>query len=376
MTGLPARFAARPFVALLGLVLVPGLALAYFGLRGVAERENTLRTHYLATITLVRDRVVAEMSRREDGVRDLFKASGLHPAAATNALTATTWLENLTTAHPWLRTPFLMSAEAVVTGGAHAGVTERASDPLAAFPEAADRVAAAEAAEWAARADLDAALRHYREALATVPAGSRAALFILTRIGRTLFKLIRYADGIAVYRQVVAAPSGALDRHGRPFAVIALTQIVDGLNELDRPDGRARAEVELLDYVLNHPWGLDEGFGHYLRLALAAPGVAGSTPADRGRRITDAVSDLEWLRQEVQARLNADLGPLSGDGERTGHLAVERAGESGLIGYHYIQHRASRLSSSATRFSAIHCRNSCSMAFSRLSISAVRPRSG
>jgi hypothetical protein len=48
------------------MMLGRSVTLAYIGLPGVGEREEGLRTQYLATATLARDRLATELTTRED----------------------------------------------------------------------------------------------------------------------------------------------------------------------------------------------------------------------------------------------------------------------------------------------------------------------
>src|SRR3712207_6201803 len=108
---------ARSFVALGLLVLIPGLTLGYVGLRGLANREATLRTTLMSTAAVVRDRLASELAAREQALRD---DAGRRRVAAGARLddpkVAREWLATLSRNHSWIARPFLHDGRGVVNG--------------------------------------------------------------------------------------------------------------------------------------------------------------------------------------------------------------------------------------------------------------------
>ena len=292
---------SRSVFALGALVLVPGLALALAGLRGFAEREATLRTQYLAATTLVRDRLAAELARRAQTIRDRFadRLDDSDPRIVRDRLVA------LEADSSWLAKPFFVRGTSVAGPLVHTSWHDGHADPLTRHPRAAGLVAEAEAAEFR-QDDLDRALRTYREAADIVPARSAAAAFLLTRVGRTLFKLRRVDDGLRVYRDVLAVAGDEIDRNGIPYAVISSSQVIEGLGALGRLSDRAAADADQLRYLIEHPWDLADGYGRRLELALAAPGTGDERLVARGRAMAAAARDVEWLRRDVVPRLQTE----------------------------------------------------------------------
>jgi signal transduction histidine kinase len=291
--GTPVRLAGGvPLFALVALILVPGGALGYFGFRALTEREQSLRTNYTATTVLVRDRLLAELVRLE---------SSLPPPANASELAT------LKAGRDWLVTPFILRADgSVMTARLHEGTQAIPSDALEPLPAVSAIVAEAERAEFVRR-DLDAALRCYRSALNGSPAPSVAArAFILTRVGRTLFKLRRFGEGIATYERAAALAGDALDRNGLPFAVIARLQIVDGFEALHRTVDMAASRQELAHYVVDHPWDLENGYAQHLVRVLDF------IPRDDPAQATAAglrreVAELDWIRTQMYPRVRAEL---------------------------------------------------------------------
>jgi tetratricopeptide (TPR) repeat protein len=141
-------------------------------------------------------------------------------------------------------------------------------DALASPTAVAASVAEAERHEFV-RGDLESALRLYKRALNRLPQAAVAErAFLLTRTGRTLFKLRRFAEGVEQYTIVEGLSGDAVDRNGLPYGVIALLQIIDGCTLLRRPDDLAAAQSRFVRYVLDHPWDLDNGYGQQLTRVL------------------------------------------------------------------------------------------------------------
>jgi signal transduction histidine kinase len=282
-----------PLAAVVVLILAPGLALGYFGFRTLAEREQSLRTNYNATTVLVRDRLAAELARLESSV----------PFATVQSELAV-----LESDQEWLEAPFILRVDGSVTmSGLHAGVLPHPSVVLASAAAAASLVNDAEHEEFVDN-DLHTALALYRRALSAVPQTNVATrAFVLTRVGRTLFKLGHFAEGVSAYGIVESIARDAVDANGFPLAVIAMLQIIDGHAALHRPDDVAAAEQQLAGYVLEHPWDLDNGYVQYLTRVMAYM----PRGDDRGRATAAAMlrqaAELQWVRAEVYPRLSQEL---------------------------------------------------------------------
>jgi signal transduction histidine kinase/tetratricopeptide (TPR) repeat protein len=313
--GTPVRLAGGvPLLAVVALILVPGGALGYFGFRALAEREQSLRTNYTATTVLVRDRMRAELVRLESSLTAPANASEL---AALKA------------GRDWLETSFILRADGnAMTARLHEGTQRLPPDPLEQLPSVAAVVADAEHAEFVRR-DLDAALRSYRDALNGLPSSSVAArAFVLTRVGRTLFKLRRFGEGIAAYERAAALAADALDRNGLPFAVIARLQIVDGFDALHRTVDMAASQQELAHYVLDHPWDLENGYAEHLVRVLDF--IPRDDPAQaRVAGLRREVAELDWIRTQMYPRVRAELTAREAQTSDARHAVIGAR----LIGY-------------------------------------------
>lgn len=311
------------------LILLPGLALGYVGLRALAEREHSLRTNYTATTVLVRDRLAAELTLLES---DLDSDLSLPERNLEDPAAVSRWLTTLRDRRPWLDQPFLIRKDgALAVSGLVDGWPRRRPDPIAGLPRLAAVVQAAEAAEFQ-QGDLEEALRRYRRGLAlTTPSAAEARALLLARIGRTQFKLRRLEAGIEAYRSVLDQGAGIIAPNGLPYTVIALLQLGDGFEALDLGQERAQCDRRLLQYVVEHPWDLQDGYGHYLaRARRSAP--AGGPLAERARTLADAVAMAEWIRERIQSRL--EPGPEHGSAftRVPARWALERGGQLVLVG--------------------------------------------
>jgi signal transduction histidine kinase len=302
--GNPLRIAGRlPVLAVVALILAPGLALGYFGFRALAEREQSLRTNFTATTVLVRDRLATELTRLE---------SALSPQSEHQGLT------DLEAQTEWLQTPFILGADgSVVTTRLQSGMLPQPPDVFASLPALAVAVSDAEHQEFV-RGDLDSALRLYERALRRVPPPAVVVrAFLLARIGRTLFKLQRFADGVAQYHIAVALAGDAVDRNGLPYAATAMLQIIDGCAALRLPEELATAEQRFADFVIGYPWDLDNGYGQHLARAVQYIRPGDIAARAEAAALSRQVTQVDWLRKQVYPQL---LMGLRGDAQGTEEL--------------------------------------------------------
>ena len=313
-------------------ILLPGLVLGYVGVRSFAERTNGLRTTYTATTALVRDRLLADLSRLES---NLAAEIGQPRPQLDDPALGQAWLRHVADTNQWLVDPFLLRIEGgTMTTSLSAGWSrsspERATDPLAASSKLRALIQAAEAAEFV-DGRLDRALQMYRDALGLAVTDSARGLAMM-RIGRTLFKLRRYEEGVAQYRDVTALPPQAVDSHGRPFAVNALMEIADGLDALERPNDKPRYLQHLLQLVVEHPWNVAEGYGYYLAHAVASAPASAGVLRPKAAELMRAAAEIEWLDREIPSRLEADLKRGVWNAQSPCRFAARRDHEVAVIG--------------------------------------------
>jgi signal transduction histidine kinase/tetratricopeptide (TPR) repeat protein len=306
-------------------ILLPALLLGYVGVRALAERSNSLRATYTATTALVRDRLVTELTSLESA---LAMALGRPAARLEEPASARAWLHGLAASTPWLAEPFLLDGGAVTTSDLVAGGSR--PNPLSARPGMIAALREAEAAEFV-DGRLDLALAKYRQAIRS--ASSDAARgFVLMRVGRTLFKLRRFEEGIAEYRAVLALSPGTLDPHGIPYAVNALLEIVDGLEALGLATETPAHRLRLLQLIVDHPWDADGGYHYYLSRAVeSAPASAAGLRA-RGGELTRAAASIQWIQEEVRPRVEEDLTSRGWNGLTPRRFVVRRDDRSVPIG--------------------------------------------
>ena len=305
-------------------ILLPGFVLAYVGVQALAERSNSLRTTYTVTTALVRDRLATELTNLES---ELASELGRPAARLDEAGPARAWLRSLTASRPWLAEPFVLKANGgVITSDLVAGWSSGPS--ITAPPKLSAAIRDAEVAEFA-EGQLENALAKYHQALGTASSDAARGL-VRMRIGRTLFKLRRFDEGIAQYRAVLALPPGTSDPHGRPHAVNALLQIMDGLDALSRPTEKPPYQRQLLQFIVDHPWDLDGGYGYYLARAVeSAPPTALRT---RGTEQARAAANIQWIQDEMRPRVDADLKSRGWTGNTPRRFVVKRVDQSMLIG--------------------------------------------
>jgi len=317
-----------PLLAMVLLVLGPGLVLGYFGFRAQSEREEGLRISYTATTILVRDRLAAELTRLESSVSP--------PASQPE-------LASLEASHGLLEMPFILRSDgSVLAARLQAGMLPQPPDALAALPAVAASVSDAEHHEFV-RGDLESALRLYRRALTRVPRHDDAArAFVLTRTARTLFKLRQFAEGVVQYRAAAAIAGDAVDRHGLPFAVIALLQIIDGCAALRRPDELAAAQQQYARYVLEHPWDLDNGYGQRLAQVIAYIPPDDTAAHAQAAALAMQAARIHWVRTEVYPRILPELTRRDPPSGELRHAAIPGP-RPVLIGYQGLLHGTAKM---------------------------------
>ncbi|MDP9323944.1 MAG: HAMP domain-containing histidine kinase [Acidobacteriota bacterium] len=317
---LPGLAGGRLILALV-LTLLPGVALGVLGLRGLKDKELGLRTHYTATTVLVRDRLAAELSRMESALRADIGA--ISPDRATGDAPA--HLERLVAERPWMADPFLLTEDgAVVTTTLAADASSRRGEIPALPATLASALREAETAEFA-RADLADALRRYRDALPIASAPSTRGL-VVARIGRVLFRLRRFEDAIGQYTLLYSLPEGTRDSNGIPYAVIARSQIIDAHGAANRTNQRTAHQSELLAYLVEHPWNVDDGYGYYFERALSSAPVDAAMTARVGV-LRQSVSTIEWVRREVLPRIGTLSANKSASVAAIERLAATRDGQ-------------------------------------------------
>jgi len=312
MRGISGLAAGRPLLAVLVLVLLPGSMLGYFGLSGLAEREDAMRASYAATAALVRDRLADHLTRLESALPSPRNPAELRRLQSTNA---------------WLDHPFRVGSGGCIMTVALTAGCAAAQDPLADSPVFAARVAAAEAAEFE-RGDLNAALAQYREAIAVVHGSATSArLFALSRIARTLFKLKRPGEASAAYQSLIDESDGVLDRNGLPYAVIGLVQLAALGETVDR---KRAVEAQLLRFMVDRPWDLDNGYREYLARGRSA--ATDTALVNRVDALQAEATEIDWIRDAVTTWRSAQSGSAALPAAQLTHVATVRAGRPVLVG--------------------------------------------
>ncbi len=326
------------------LILIPSAVLGYLGFRSIAKKGDSLRTNYTATIVLVRDRLEAEVSRLEAEIGAEALRVVTNPGST---LDIRQWLASRGADHDWLVDPFFVHTNGgVITARVSSGWPSEAADRAKVNPRLAALIRQAEAAEFVA-GNLGSALRQYRGARESATSSDELCL-VVSRIGRTLFKMDRVREGIARYREILDLDTDLTDSNGIPHRVIALSQIADGLGRLGEVQEQDRTRRELVDYLLDHPWDLERGYGYSLnsqldRLAVLSAGraagqdgglqenasePAGSTSdlATRADAAQVSIATVEWLRSQIGPRLRLELGSGPHEASRHGRLFTTMTG--------------------------------------------------
>ena len=245
---------------LLALTLVPTMVLAWLGYRDLVRREQDLRVNHAATIALARDKLSAELTALDSRIPRALPAE----VASTDLPAIQGWLSGVAAANPWTSDlHFVSDSNAIVTRALRYGWQSAGVDDAA--PSQAIRFA--EEAEFVTR-DLPMAVERYRTAYSAA-SDDAAKCLAQARIGRTLFKLGRLAEAVAAYRQLHAIAGATRSPRGVPYAIIALEEIVDGLDRGSTVQERRRTVLELVTTIINAPWDGSAGYAYHLKRAIA-----------------------------------------------------------------------------------------------------------
>ncbi|MHC4991825.1 MAG: sensor histidine kinase, partial [Planctomycetota bacterium] len=241
-------------VASILLILLPSALLGFLGLRSIARQGQRLRTNYGATISLVRDRLLAELERVESEL-----TAELQTVPADNPIAALRRLED----QGAMTRPFLVHMDGgLIMGELSLGWPGRTGvDPLARNGPLATTIRQAEHAEFAT-GDLEKALDLYRRAVEQAGSGGEDA-FARARVGRTLLKLDRHGQAIDVYRSVLELEPWLLSADGVPYHVLAMVQIIEAADAFGSDSVRDTERRQLASYLLEQPWDLAGGYAYY-----------------------------------------------------------------------------------------------------------------
>jgi len=257
MVGLLQHTSARTRILsfALFLVLLPGAVLSYLGFRSINEKAENLAASYHGTVILIRDRIEAEIRGLDETLRSSVSA---HPLRSSTPDDVRRWLSGLGAEHPGLGHFFLMNSRGGVLSGALSfGWAQEENEPELGIIIQTPEFRSAEMSEYV-RKDYAAALQSYRGVLARARTSAGRGM-VLSRIGRCYFKMNRYREGIAEYRNILALPAQLAGSHVVPLSVVALSQIADGYASLRKEKERKDALLALYEHLLRHPWDLEGG---------------------------------------------------------------------------------------------------------------------
>ncbi len=244
------------------LILLPSAILSYLGLQSIDQNAENIRTKYLGTISLVRDKLEREVIQLEENLRNSLIE--LFPKLDREAKLKA-WLLTIESKNPALKHPFLVSAEGGLISTA-VSLGWKKSRKIKTFrnPQAAANFNKAEKAEFI-RKDFVDAIAFYRKALVYTTSSQERPL-LLSRIGRCYFKMGKYKEGITQYKKILGSVNKEVTIGLVPASIVALSQIADGYGAMNASKEQYNVMLELYHRLLDHPWDFTGGdYLYYLK---------------------------------------------------------------------------------------------------------------
>jgi signal transduction histidine kinase len=245
-------------------ILIPGAILSYLGLRSIDKNAENLRTKYVGTINLVRDKLEREVISREKNL--LNSLIDLIPQKQ-NEYELKLWLRDIESKNPAIKYPFLIYADGgfVSTNVSFSKTKTPVSKSVSALEKKTGFRTAEE--EEFIKKDYIGAIKYYRELQNSVSTLREKAL-LLSRIGRCYYKAGEIKKGIGEYSKILNKEYKDITLGEIPSTVISLSQIADGYKVLNNSEEQYKTNLELYQQLMDNPWDLNGGeYIYYLKSA-------------------------------------------------------------------------------------------------------------
>ncbi len=238
--------------------------LSYLGLQSIDQKAENLKTKYLGTISLVRDKLEREIIQLEENFRNSLIE--LFPKLDRDA-ELKNWLRTVESDNPALKYPFLVNADGgLISTSVSLGWMKSRKIQTFRNQQTSANFNMAEKAEFIKKDVVDA-IELYKKAL-SFKTSSQERVLLLSRIGRCYFKMDKYKEGITEYKKILESVYEEVTIGKVPASTVALSQIADGYAALNASKERYNVMLELYQQLLDHPWDLSGGdYLYYLKAA-------------------------------------------------------------------------------------------------------------
>jgi signal transduction histidine kinase len=244
------------------LILLPGVILSYLGLQSIDQNAENLRTKYVGTIDLVRDKLESEIVQLEENFRNslIEQFPTLNKDDDLKVLLGNTELDN-----PVFKNLFLVNADGgLISTSVSLGWRKLRKIQTFRNPKAAANFKLAEKAEFIKKNFVEAIVL-YKKALSSKTSSQERAL-LLSRIGRCYFKMGKIKEGINEYKKILKLGNEDITIGNVPTSIVALSQIADGYGAMNASKEQYKVMLELYQRLLDHPWDLSgEDYLYYLK---------------------------------------------------------------------------------------------------------------
>jgi signal transduction histidine kinase len=244
------------------LILLPGAILSYLGIQSIDQNAESLRTKYLGTINLIRDKLENEIIKLEENLRNSLIEQ--FPAIIKdNDLQKLLRIKE--SENPVFKHLFLINTDdGIMSSSLSLNWNKSGQSRSFKNPQMTNIINLAEKAEFIEK-DLANAVALYRKTLAYATSPQERSL-LLSRIGRCYFKMEKFKEGINAYKKILKLRNEHATIGNVPASIAALSQIADGYKAMKVPEEHYDILLELYQRLLDHPWDLAEGdYLHYLR---------------------------------------------------------------------------------------------------------------
>jgi signal transduction histidine kinase len=324
------------------LILIPGAVISYMSLRSINQKADNLKTKYIGTVNLVRDKLESEFSRYEANFRNNVIESDTN-TNETDEMKI--WLRDLKSEYPFLKNLFLLNDDGgLVASHITYDWNSDAETPTLFKPQPQNIFNMAEEAEFMNK-DFNSAIRFYKK-IFNYQITDQGKALLLSRIGRCHYKADNYSKGIVEYRKILELKDKSIVIGSIPAMAVALFQIKEGYKALNDIENQYQSFVDLYRYLLDHPWDLLGGdYLFYLKttsseleeyksvdVANLNVGDMDSILADE-KRILEQISFLNFIKGDMLSTIRSDLKDRSLSESQSRILPLEENNSSRQIGY-------------------------------------------
>jgi signal transduction histidine kinase len=325
------------------LILLPGAILSYLGLQSIDQSAENLRTKYLGTLNLVRDKLENEIIQLEENLRNSL-IEVFPTIAQDNDLKEL--LRTAESDNPGFEHLFLINTDGgLISSTVALGWKKLRNPPAINNTQIMELVKFAEKAEYINK-DIVNAIALYKKALIYAISRAERSL-LLSRIGRCYFKIGEIQKGINEYKKILRVGNEEFTIGNVPASIVALSQIAGGYETLNVSNKQLNFLMQLYRRLLEKPWDLSGGdFLYYLKIVSSkiqtldlpesnfnAPGKDIEDLIKQESKLLEEIRFIEFVYQDIVQEISSALRSKSFSELRPQHIFRKENGKTIQLGY-------------------------------------------